>query len=46
MENPVKNYPVGTKTCMERPVRDSMLYTWNHGKKEPVPEIERDHTNV
>ena len=50
MENPLKNNPVGTKKCMERPGRDSMLYAWNNGKKEPVPEFEGqakfDHTNV
>jgi len=40
MENPLKNNPVGTKKCMERPGRDSMLYAWNNGKKEPVPEFE------
>ena len=39
MENPLKNNPVGTKKCMERPGRDSMLYAWNNGKKEPVPEF-------
>ena len=40
MENPVKNSPVGTKKCIERPGRDSMLYAWNNGKKEPVLKIE------
>ena len=40
MEIPLKNNPVGSKKSMERPGRDSMLYAWNNGKKEPVPEFE------